>query len=231
MKSWDVPMYSSAMAGKLVGLTPTRVRRWLQGYRYIYISGQNHALCTGHKDPIIYRSDVADLNFASFLDLIDLLFVKQFLDRGVSLQRTRKALSEAESIIGGHHFAQRTFFTNGHNIFIQVKEHGDAILELLTGGQWVIAPIIKELSQKIDFDRSSGFAQRWYPWGKNASIVVDPSVSFGRPTIVGRGIATANIYDLFTAENEGLKNVCSWFNLREDEVDNAVKFERYLLAA
>jgi hypothetical protein len=50
----DVPMYSPAMASRLVGLEPSRVRRWLQGYEYTY-------------------------QHASFVDLIDLLFVKKFV--------------------------------------------------------------------------------------------------------------------------------------------------------
>jgi len=224
-------MYSASMAARLVGLTSTRVRRWLQGYEYSYISGSNKKLCTGHKGPIVDHAVDAASGYASFLDLIDLLFVKQFIDKGVSLQRTRKALEEAKSIIGSGHFAQQTFFTNGHEIYLRVKENGDAILELLSHGQWTIAPIIQELSYKIDFDHSSGLARRWFPLGKESHVVLDPDISFGRPSIFRQGIATANIYDFFLAEKEKIHSVCTWFNLNQDEVKDAIKFEKYLMAA
>ena len=230
MYVWDIPMYAAPMVGRLAGLSIGRVRRWLQGYDYTYLAGRLDELRAGHQEPVVRRAKATDSTYASFLDLIDLLFVKKFLDHGVSLQRIRKALYEAEELIGGHHFAQRSFFTDGRNIYLQVKENADALLELLSGGQWVIAPVIMELAHQIDFDMPTGFAQRWYPLGPNGLIVLDPRISFGKPTLVGRGVATANIYDLFLGEGENVKSVCSWMNLERKEVQAAVTFERQLAA-
>jgi len=228
---WDIPMYSAPTVSKLIGLSVTRVRRWLMGYEYTYPAGPDLDLRTRHKGPVISRDEVADSNCASFYDLIDLLFVKKFLDHGISLQKVRKALREAEELIGGHHFAQRIFFTDGKNIYLKVKNDADALLELLSGGQWVIAPIIKQLARQIDFDQPTGVARRWYPLGPSGLIVLDPRISFGKPTLRGRGIATANVYDLFLGENESVNRVCSWMNLQSREVEAAVNFERLLAAA
>jgi uncharacterized protein (DUF433 family) len=226
---WDIPMYSAPMVGRLIGLNVSRVRRWLMGYEYTYPVGPDSDLPKRHKEPVISRK--ADSNCASFYDLIDLLFVKKFLEHGVSLQRVRKALKEAEELIGGHHFAQRVFFTDGRNIYLKVKNDADALLELLSGGQWVIAPIIKQLATQIDFDQPTGIARRWYPLGQKGLIVLDPRISFGKPTLYGRGIATANVYDLFLGEKESIGRVSSWLNLKNKEVEAAVKFERLLAAA
>ena len=43
-------------------------------------------------------------------------------------------MEEADRLIGGHHFAQRNFFTDGRNIYMEVRDRGNALLELLTGG-------------------------------------------------------------------------------------------------
>jgi hypothetical protein len=198
----DLPMYTPALAGRLVGIAPGRVKRWLQGYEYTYLAHENFVI--GKKEPVVHRSKSEFPSYATFLDLIDLLFVKQFLSKGISLQKTRKALLEAESLVGGHHFAQRSFFTDGKNIYIKVKEQGNAILELLSGGQWVIAEIIEQLAEQIEFDSPSGLATQWYPLGKNVPVVIDPKISFGRPSIVGHGTITSNIYDLYLAENANL---------------------------
>jgi len=182
-----------------------------------------------HQPPVVRRS-VSTGSYASFLDLVDLLFVKRFLDHGVSLQRVRRALEEAREILGTSHFARQTFFTDGGNIYLRIRDRGRAILELMSGGQWVIAPVIQQLATQIDFESPAGLARRWYPLGRSRPVVLDPFVSFGSPSIVGRGVKTANVHDLFAAENGSLAAVRAWWTLTEAEVEAAVEFERGLLA-
>jgi len=230
MDARDLPRYSAAAAGRLVGLGSWRVRRWLQGYNYTYIAGPLDEERIGHKGPIVQRpADVT--SFASFIELVDLLFVKEFVACGLSLQKIRRALEEAERMLGDNHFAKRRFFTDGKRIYLQVKNKAEALLELLSGGQWVIAPIILQLAKHIDFARSSGLAQRWYPLGTEGQVVVDPAISFGRPTIAGTGILTANVFDLYTAEKARTRQVSYWLNLKPAQVRAAVSFEQSLLAA
>jgi uncharacterized protein (DUF433 family) len=62
-------------------------------------------------------------------------------------------------------------------------------------------------------------------------IVVDPTISFGRPIIKNRAVLTSNIYDLYLGENKNIKKVCSWMKLNVNEVEAAVKFEQSLVAA
>jgi uncharacterized protein (DUF433 family) len=230
---WDVPAYTAAMAGRLVGLRPERVRRWLVGYEYIYTAG-DESVRRIKRAPVIHREG-EETPFASFLDLIDLLFVKRFLDAGISLQKLRRALDEADALVGGHHFAQRSFFTDGRNVYLQVRKQSaagaESLLELLSGGQWVIAPVIKDLATEIKFHSATGFAERWYPLGPQTRVIVDPRISFGAPTVLNRGIKTANVFDLYVAEREKVDAVCSWLQLQPEEVEDAVQFEQKLAAA
>lgn len=219
----DRPSYSAAEAGRLVGLSPGRVRRWLKGYGYRY--GDD----VRHQPPVLQRDETTG-TYASFQDLIDLLFVKRFLDHGISLQRVRRALDELQEILGTSHFARQTFFTDGANIFLEVQEKGEAILELLRGGQWVSPSVIRQLATEIDFESPEGLARRWYPLGPGRPVVLDPFVSFGAPSIVGRGVKTANIHDMFNAENESLASVQAWWSLSNTEIEAAVEFERLLAA-
>lgn len=208
----DRPSYAVADAGRLAGLTPGRVRRWLRGYEYSYgdaVRGQ----------PPVLQGSETESSYASFLDLVDLLFVKRFLDYGVSLQKVRRALDEAREVLGTNHFARQTFFTDG-----------GSILEIMSGGQWVIAPVIRELARQIDFKSPEGLASRWYPLGRNRPVVLDPMVSFGAPSIAGRGVKTINIHDLFVAEDERLEPVRAWWGLTDAEIQAAVGFERRLAA-
>lgn len=221
----DAEMYSSSEAGRLAGLNATRVRRWLKGYSYHYESDLRH------KTPVLLRAEEKrSSNYASFLDLIDLLFVKRFLDHGISLQKLRKALNEATEILGTNHFAREIFFTDGKDIYLKVRKQGDNLLQLLSNGQWVIAPVIQQLAKQIEFDHPSGLARRWIPKSGGGLIVLDPFISFGRPTLVGKGIVTANIYDFYVAENKNIERVCSWWKLTPPEVQAAVNFESAIAA-
>ena len=180
---------------------------------------------------MIRQKEAKDTGYASFLDLIDLLFVRRFLENGFSLQKIRKALDEAQSIIGGHHFAQRVYFTDGHEIYLRVREKDtENLLQLLSGGQWVISNVILHMAKQVDFDEDTGFAEKWYPHGRGGGVVLDPRVCFGAPTIVGKGVRTSNVFDLFVAESKDAKLVSEWMNLQTDEVQAAVKFETALAA-
>ena len=223
MYVWEIPRYTIAEAGRIVGLSPGRVRRWLQGYSFHF---DKKVVEMG---PVVTR--LSKSKYASFLDLMDLLFVKRFVQEGLSLQKIRAALSEAQSIVDGHHFAQRSFMTDGQNIYLRVKSSkSENLLQLFSGGQWVIEEFIIHLAKQIDFDQSTGFAERWYPSGRHGRIVLDPKFSFGAPTIIGKGVRTANIYDLFIGENENVEATADWLDLTKEDVKAAVAYEQSIAA-
>ena len=177
------------------------------------------------------RAEQTESLYATFLDLVDLLFVNRFLKQGYSLQKVRRALDEADRVIGGHHFAQRCFFTDGKEIYLRVREkETDNLLQLLSGGQWVISEVILKFATQVDFDGNTGFAERWYPKGKDGRVVLDPRIAFGAPTILGRGVRTANVYDLYQAEKERTRAVAEWMELDESDVEAAVEFEASMAA-
>ncbi len=222
----DRPTYNASEAARLADLKPDRVRRWLRGYSYSHAGGVHR------QEPVIRRpGQRATAKYASFLELVDLLFVKEFLNEGISLQQLRRALYEAADLLGVTHFARQVFFTEGRRIHLEVgQKGGKALLQLLSGGQWVIAPVILELAKRIDFEETSQLATRWYPRGRTGRIVLDPAIAFGQPTIAGHGIATANVFDLYQAEGGDIDAVCNWWGLSRDEAEAAVEFERGLAA-
>jgi uncharacterized protein (DUF433 family)/DNA-binding transcriptional MerR regulator len=219
------PIYEPAEVARLVGLTASRVRRWLFGYHFRVGADRRER----KQVPVIRRQNGGRNRYASFLDLIELLSVKSFLDHGLSLQRVRRACDEAASVLGvDHPFARRRFFTSGREIYLELQNRSQAsnLLQLLSGGQWVIEPIINEFAEQIDFDMDSDLAAKWWPLGKDKLVVLDPLVSFGAPSIVGRGVKTANVFDLYRAERQKAEVVARWMNLTLAEVEAAVRFEK-----
>ena len=219
------PIYEPAEVARLVGLTPSRVRRWLFGYHFRVGTDRRER----KQVPVIRRDSRGKYRYASFLDLIELLSVKSFLDKGFSLQRVRRACDEAASVLQvDHPFARRRFFTSGRQIYLEFQNRAEAanLLQLLSGGQWVIEPIIREFAEQIDFDLESELASKWWPLGKDEYIVLDPLVAFGAPSIVGRGVKTFNVFDLYRAERQRADVVAHWMSLTLTEVEAAVRFER-----
>lgn len=230
MQLLDTPMYTVALTSRLAKVNPARVRRWLKGYTYKYTVNHGSELKSGSKGPMVRRKGAKDSIYASFLDLIDLLFIKAFLDIGHPLKQLRAAFKEADELVGGHHFAQRQFFSDGKKIYLKIQEKGDspAIMQLMSGKQWAIKPIIEQLAVKIDFNTVTGYAEKWYPLTNNRSIALDPSRSFGKPIVVSRGIPTSTIYDLYNAEGRRQRPVQDWMRLTRHEVKSAVEFEQWL---
>lgn len=224
----NAPAYSIAETSRLVNMKPWTVRRYLQGYEYDYLHWGSVQRKT--QPPVVKDEDRNKEPYASFLDLVDLIIVREFLNRGFKLPTLRKALDEAREYLGTPHLGRNVFFTSGNQeIILQLPEDG-VMIALLTGGQAAIPEITRSLSDKLEFEDVTefGFAKRWYPRGMNGRIVIDPEISFGRPTLVGRGVATNNIYDLFLGEKKEVEPVANWFNIPVLEVRAAVQFEHSL---
>lgn len=224
----EQPLYYPAFASKLSGLTTGRIKRWLRGYNFEYKISKGEILVHSKSDPIIPREPEKLPEYVSFLELIDLLFVKEFLNQNFSLQKIRIALSQLYKITGQNHFAQERFFTFQKRIYID-KEHKS--FDLLSGCQGAISDFVEQLGGRIDFHSVSGFPLRWYPIGREKLIVIDPYISFGRPTIEGTGINTETIYNMYIGENEDIDKVGFWMKLDNTKVKAAVNFEIKLRAA
>lgn len=223
---FDHPVYEISEAAHFLHLRADRVRRWLLGYECRWGEPRK----TSRKSPVVQRRAGEDSRAVSFLDLMELLYGKAFLERGFSLQKVRLALDEAKQYLKDDHpFARRRFFTWGENIYLEFPTRGGlAIVDLLQKGQLAIRPIILHVAEQIEFDRETGLASAWWPLGRTRPVTLNPKVSFGLPTVTGRGIRTANVYDLYLAENGDTSTVCGWFELSQEEVRAAVEFEESL---
>lgn len=230
LASLEAPTYTIAQAARLAGISRGQVKRWLRGYKFKYKINDGLVTVEKNQTPLVYSASNLEIPNVSFIDLIELLFVKEFIGEGFSLQKIRKALYEAEYHLGKRRFARNIFFTDGSNIYLQMPKDSKSIMKLMSGGQWAIPEIIVDLGNKIEFSDVTGLATRWYPVGKTGYIVVDPEIAFGRPIVAGSGISTHNIFDLFQGEKGEIAPVKNWFNISEPAISAAISFEQSLVA-
>jgi uncharacterized protein (DUF433 family) len=109
-------------------------------------------------------------------------------------------------------------------------ERLDQLIDLGRSGQLAIKELLQAHLQRIDRD-FGGSPVRLFPvvairgLGGPKLIVIDPSISFGRPYIVGKGVRTSTIVERLDA-GESRNEVAGDYGLEDREIDEAILYER-----
>ncbi len=215
-------IYTIPEVAHLVGLSPQKVRRWIKGYSSRSKAGQKKNI------PPLIQSMIPEIEkktVVSFIELVELRFVKEFLTLGVSLRIIRRAAKEASEILEETHpFAHRRFMTDGKRIFLEyAHSNGHRPLIELGISQFVMEEIIKVYLHEVDFDDLTGAALRWWPMGRENPIIIDPRVAFGSPVIESTRISAKTIYKDYLAE-QSIDRIAFWYDIGHLKVKAAIDF-------
>ena len=209
-------LYSIPQAARLIGVRPQKVRRWL-----------------GEDAPIVRHRPGLDERNITFLELMELHFVKMFRAEGVSMPTIRKAAEAAARRFGTDYpFAVKRFDTDGHSIFatLESTEGDKQILEELHRGQLVFEQIARPFFRKLEYSRrQEREAIRYWPLEPAGRVVLDPERDFGQPIDAETGVPTRALYDACTAGGgQDMPTVAEWFDVPLEAVRSAVEFEQSL---
>lgn len=94
--------------------------------------------------------------------------------------------------------------------------------------QYAFNRMIEPSLRDLDFDKD-GLALRWWPLTRAKSVVLDPAIQFGRPTIAGVGIGTRILADAVVAEG-GIEPGARLYEINPRQVRDALLFEERLAA-
>jgi len=207
-------------------MEPQTTRRWVNGYTYRKNTGSRQG------KPVLTPefSDTAGATALSFLDLTELLFIRHFIERGISIQKIRKAAAVASTLLNSSHpFAIQKMFTDGKSVFARLaqKESDTALLDLVNE-QFQLEKIVEPTLLCIDFDAHDR-AERWWPLGKNGGVVLDPSRNMGQPILSKYNVRTELIRNLHMA-GHGIAEIVDWYELDKAVVEAAIDFENKLAA-
>lgn len=222
-----IGLYSFPEAARIIGVKPPTLRRWAKEYRYTS-RGTTYA-----HHPVIPRHFDADASTLTFLELIELLFVRLFRAEGVSMAAIREASLRAAQRFGTPYpFAVQRFDTDGKYIFATMGEEpgNQAMIEDITRGQFAFDTVVRDLFRKLDFDhRGNSEALRFWPLEHEGRIVLDPERGFGKPIDAETGIATEALFDAVTAgKGQSHAEVAAWFAVPIAAVEAAITYERML---
>ena len=152
----------------------------------------------------------------------------------------RRTAEEAAKLFGTDHpFCVQRFQTDGKTIFAQMQEEESRARDRapmdshtidLSSGQHVFDIVVSPFFKQFVYDVKTALVRQWYPHGQNRMILVDPSISFGEPTVAKFGVPTRALKRA-AFSGQPFADIADWYGLPLAAVESAVRFEDSLSRA
>jgi uncharacterized protein (DUF433 family) len=214
------PLYSFQEAGRLAHVSSSTVRNWLYGYSTDY----------GDVPPLFPQHEEQDA-MVSFLQLVEIVVAGRFrkADR-IPFRTVRQAYMNLKKETGlAHPFARYDLEALGRHILMPLdRARSRASLQTADNlNQWTLPGLVTEAQEQFDYDLD--LVSRWYPVGKTVPIVIDPEISTGLPTIVGRGVTVSGIVKRWKA-GQRMDFIAGDLVLERDVVEKVVWYaDQYVI--
>lgn len=209
------PMHTAAEVARWARTTPQTARRWISGYTYRSGAHQRWS-------PPVARQRNDDA-FLSFEHVVEIAAVAALRRAGISMQRIRVDVEFARRELQIEHpLLSERFLTDGRQLFLRDAATHPHFTNLSRHGQtaWSeLESVLREVDYADDL-----MAQRWWPAGRSAGVVVDPLVNFGRPVVALVGVRTETLTDRWAA-GVTLAELANEYRIAPDIVERAVQFE------
>lgn len=204
---FDAPAYSGPQASHYIGVPYQTLRGWITGDGLI-------------NTPLP--------NVLSFNNLAEAHILKAMRKtHKLPLQGIRKALVQLAKIRQTNHpLLDESFETDGINLCIR---DDDQIVNLSKRGQQEFLEFVALYLQRIKRD-AQGIATHLYPFvardddSEPEHISISPTVSFGRPVLVGTGISTSVIAGRFAAR-DSVADLAREYQVDSNVLEDAIRWE------
>lgn len=205
-------IYTIADIGRLLNIPYEKAYRWSNEFWDRRFSSEVEY---GYS----YR-DENQIVLLSFYSLIEFYIFYRLRQNGFSA----KKIIEAHNAIGQvlntpYPFASTEIFVDGGSILF---DKSDSLLTADKSLQYGIRKLIMPFAKKIEFN-GGPLAQRYWPLGKQKSILIDPRLQFGKPVIEGTRICPDIIYDYYKS-GESRSSLISLFGLSRKQVNDAIYY-------
>lgn len=190
-------------------------------------------------DPPLIRTELPEIDgepALTFVELVELIYVRALDDLGVPSQTIREAVEVAGRLFAsGHPFALREVYLDPGRVLygsIAGQEGCEALVQLCGDGQHAFPGMLKPYLEQLEFG-ADGVASRWWPLGKHAGVLLDPRIAFGAPIIEEVAIRTSTLAEAFDAERPAsgertLERVAWIYEVEPCHVQTALEFARWL---
>lgn len=209
-----IGIYTTSEIARILRLPYQKVNRWLNKYW----DGE-----LGKRFETKYSWEVDKTKAVSFHTLIEFYVMMQLSEAGVRTRNVLDAHKELSNLYkSSFPFAIKEVLegmeTDGKSIFFKI----DNDLISLDGTQQLNLQFIEQFFKNLDFD-SNSLATRFWPMGKDNSILLDPSRKFGHPVIDDHNIYPETIYNHYKA-GDPIHYIAHVYQITEHQVNNAIQF-------
>ena len=222
----EMPAYNIAEASHYLRIPRATLASWVKGRWYDTEKGKKFF------KPLLELPDNA-LPSLSFINLVEAHVLDALRrDHNIPMYKIRAALDYVQKNFSSKHpLIDQKFETDGMDLFVSAFEK---LISVTKEGQLAMREMISAYLKRVERDEH-GIASRLYPFTRKRDlneprlIVIDPEISFGRPVIVGTGIATSAVAERFKA-GESLEELAKDYGCDPEKIQEAVRCELQLAA-
>jgi uncharacterized protein (DUF433 family) len=222
----EMPAYSLAEAAHYLRIPLATLRSWVRGRHYPIEGGKRFF------KPVIELPD-PNLPSLSFVNLVEAHVLDAIRrEHDIPLPKVRIALNYVKHHLGvPHPLAEQRFESDG--VSLLVSRFGQ-LIAVSDAGQLAMKEMLAAHLRRVERD-TTGMAIQLFPFTRKRQpdepkiIVIDPSVSFGRPTIIGTGVATVIVAERYKA-GESVDELAKDYGCERRDIEEAVRCELALAA-
>jgi len=221
-----LPAYSVAEAAHHLRMPEETLRNWVVGRLYPVAGQSKRSL------PLIHLDD-PKRQYLSFINLVEAHVLAAIRRRhGVRLPKVRNALDYVRRQFRIERpLIDQAFQTDGLDLFV---ERYGGLINASSEGQRAMKEIIGVYLKRIERD-AKGFPIKLYPFTRDTKadaapasdprvVVMSPTISFGRPVIIGTGIPVSSIYERYKA-GDSVADLARDFRLGISAIEEAIRCE------
>lgn len=227
--------YPLPEAARLAQIDTRTARRWSEGYDFKHLGEKRHS--AGVMD--LAMSPVSGEIDLTFAEMLTLRLVKGFRGAGLSLRTIKRvAAAAAREYQTSTPFVTKQFRTDGRKVFVEIGHITPAndepavprrerqLIEVLSRQHQFAEIVEPSLYRRVEWE--DDMVARWWPLGRNRSVVLDPRVMFGAPRVAQTRLPTEVLANSVEAEGGGeaaIRAVAEWHGISAKQVRDAVDFE------
>lgn len=216
----ELPAYTIGEAAHHLNVPPPTTRYWATG------QGKYPAII---EVPEVPKGTPTLLSFLNLVELHVLAAIRR--KHAVTMPKVRNAIEylrahQKSGTHKNHPLISDQLQTNGLDLFI---ERYGKLVNISESGQLAMRAVVEAALKRIERD-SSGIPIRLYPFTRSsieeapALVVIDPTLSAGRPVIAGTGLATEVIAERYKA-GESVGDLALDYERKEAEIEEAIRCE------
>jgi uncharacterized protein (DUF433 family) len=222
-----IATYGIYECAHVLKIPPGTLRSWIRGRDYPTNQG------TKRFHPLITLPD-PELPLLSFINLVEahVLDAIRYKDK-IPLENIRDAMKHLREKYGSEHpLVEFEFQHDGVDLFIELASQD--VVNVTMQGQLALREVVKAYLQRIARD-PHGSAIALYPYlerhpqqvEEQKLVLIDPRISFGKPTLVGIGVPTSVVADRNDA-GETVAELAKDYGCEASEIEKAIDYERAL---